>query len=125
MDENQLSYKVIGIALDIHRHFGPGCLESIYAQALVYDLEEAGLIVRKQVPIPYKYKNLSMTSAFRADIIVNDILLIELKSTIKLEPVHSSQTLTYLRLMGLKLALLINFNEKLLRNGIHRIVNNL
>jgi GxxExxY protein len=125
VDENQLSYKIIGAAIEVHRHFGPGLLESAYEKALRYELEQAGLVVKAQVCIPYRYKTISIDSVFRADLIVNDLVVVELKSIEKLDPVHFSRTLTYLRMTGLKLALLINFNEKLLRNGIHRIVNHL
>ena len=125
MDENELSYKVIGIALKLHSSLGPGLLESAYECAFAYDLIENGLYVQRQQPISFVYKGIKLESAYRADLIVNDKLLIEMKSVEQLAPVHYAQTLTYLKLSGRKLALLINFNENSLKNGIHRIVNNL
>jgi GxxExxY protein len=125
MSENEIATKIIGIALDIHRHFGPGLLESAYERALIYDLEESGFDVKKQMCVPYQYKKVLINAAFRIDIVVNDLVLIEIKSVEELDPVHFSQTLTYLRLTGIKLGLLINFNTNLLKNGIHRIANNL
>jgi GxxExxY protein len=125
MDENDLSYKIIGAAIEVHRHLGPGLLESAYERALGYELTKAGLAVKTQVRIPYKYKEISIESVFRADLMVNDLVFVELKSVERLDPVHFTRTLTYLRMTGLKLALMINFNEKVIKNGIHRIVNHL
>jgi GxxExxY protein len=125
MSEDEISHKIIGCALEVHRHFGPGLLESAYERALVYELVKAGFAVKTQSSIPYKYKEIVIESPFRADVIVNDKVIVELKSILKLDPVYFSRTLTYLRLTGLKLVLLINFHEKMLKSGIHRIVNNL
>ncbi len=125
MNENELSYKIIGIALKLHSALGPGLFESVYECALSYDLSAAGLQVEKQRPIPFVYKGITMESTFRADFLINDKVLIEMKAVETLAPVHFAQTLTYLKLSGKKLGLLINFNEKHLKNGIHRIVNNL
>jgi GxxExxY protein len=125
MTENELSYKIIGAAIGVHKALGPGLLESVYERALEYDLIEAGLTVESQVCIPFHYKKIKLPSAFRADLIVNDLVLIELKSVEQLAPVHFTRTLTYLRLSKKKLALLINFNVKALKEGIHRIVNDL
>jgi GxxExxY protein len=125
VDENQLSYKIIGAAIEVHRHFGPGLLESAYEKALAYELTLAGLAVKTQVSIPYRYKEISIDSVFRADLLVNGLVIVELKSIEKLDPVHFTRTLTYLRMTGVRLALLINFNEKVIKNGIHRIVNQL
>src|SRR5215212_4263243 len=108
MSEDGLSHRIIGYALEVHRHFGPGLLESVYERALVYELKEAGFDVKTQWYIPCKYKKMSIDTAFRADVIVNDLVLVENKSVSALEPVYFSKTLTYLRLAGLKLALLIN-----------------
>lgn len=125
MTENQISYKIIGVAIDLHKNIGPGLLESVYESAFAYDLEEVGLEVQKQVAIPFIYKEIRQEIGFRIDLLVENKVLIELKSIEKLAPVHFAQTLTYLRLSNLKLGLLINFNSTLLKNGIHRIVNNL
>lgn len=125
MDENGLSYKVIGTALELHKDIGPGLLESTYENALAYDLRVAGLEVKQQVPMPFIYKEIKMDVGYRIDILVESKIIIEVKSIECLAPVHYAQLLTYLKLSNLKLGLLINFNCKLLKEGIHRIVNNL
>ena len=125
MDENETSYKIIGAALQLHTMLGPGLLESVYETAFEYDLKKLGLDVKRQLPITFVYKEVRMESAFRIDLLVNDKVLIELKSVETLAPVHYAQTLTYLKLSKKKLGLLINFNERSLKSGIHRIVNNL
>ena len=125
MDENQLSYKIIGIALELHKSLGPGLLESVYETALAHDLAESGLEVKRQAALPFVYKDIRMEAGFRIDILVNEKVVLEIKSIDALAPVHFAQTLTYLKLSNLKLALLINFNVKSLKEGIHRIVNRL
>ena len=123
--ENELSYKIIGAAIGVHKALGPGLLESVYERALEYDLAELGLTVASQICIPFEYKKIKLPSAFRADLIVNDLVLVELKSVEVLAPVDFTRTMTYLRLSQKKLALLINFNVKSLKEGLHRIVNGL
>jgi|SRR5699024_8007103 len=125
MTENELSYKIIGIAIELHKSLGPGLLESVYEKALAYDLKEAGLEVKTQVAMPLVYKKIHEDIGYRLDILVENKVIIELKSIEKLAPVHFAQTLTYLKMADKKLGLLINFNTKILKNGIHRIVNNL
>lgn len=125
MNENEISYKIIGLAFNLHSTLGPGLFESVYECALAYDLTEAGLEVERQFPIPFVYKGIKLESTFKADLLVNNKVLIEMKSAEKLAPLHFAQTLTYLRLADKRLGLLINFNEKHLKDGIHRIVNNL
>jgi GxxExxY protein len=125
MTENEISYKIIGAAIDLHRNVGPGLLESAYENALAFDLKEMGLEVRQQHPMPFVYKDVKQEVGYRVDLIVNQKVIIEVKSIENLAPVHFAQTLTYLKLSGLKLALLINFNTKVLKDGIHRVVNNL
>ena len=125
MTENEISNKVIGIAIDLHKSIGPGLLESAYENAFAYDLRQAGFDVKQQVHMPFIYKEVKLDIGYRIDLIVNDKIIIEVKSIEALAPVHFAQTLTYLRLSGLKLALLINFNSKLLKDHIHRVVNNL
>ncbi|MBN1250557.1 MAG: GxxExxY protein [Bacteroidales bacterium] len=125
MNENEISYKVIGAAIELHKTVGPGILESAYENALAYDLKEMGLDVKQQYPMPFIYKNVKQDIGYRIDLIVDNKVIIEIKSVETLAPIHFAQTLTYLRLSGLKLALLINFNSKLLKDNIHRIVNNL
>ncbi len=125
MTENEISYEVIGVCLELHRALRPGLLESVYEQALAYDLREAGFSVSTQVALPVVYKEIRMEAGYRADIIVENKLLIELKSVEALAPVHFSQTLTYIKLSNIKLGLLINLNSAKLQDSIHRIVNNL
>ncbi len=125
MNENEISYKIIGIAIELHKTLGPGLLESVYEAALAYDLREIGLEVKKQVPMPLVYKEIRQDIGYRIDLLVENKVIVEIKSVENLAPVHFAQTLTYLRLSDKKLALLINFNTKLLKEGIHRIVNNL
>ena len=125
MNENEISYKIIGAAIEIHKTVGPGLLESAYENALAFDLREMGLHVKQQVPMPFFYKNVKQDIGYRIDLVVNDKVIIEVKSIETLAPVHFAQTLTYLRLSEMKLALLINFNSKILKNSIRRIVNNL
>jgi GxxExxY protein len=123
--ENELSFKIIGCALDLHKELGPGLLESAYQAALAYDLKKIGLNVETQVPMPFVYKEVKQDVGYRLDLVVEKKVIIEIKSVELLAPVHFAQTLTYLKLSGYKLGLLINFNTKILKEGIHRIVNNL
>lgn len=125
MTENELSYQVIGVALELHKNLGPGLLESTYESALKYDLEEAGLGVQQQVPMPFVYKEVKMNMGYRLNLVVENKLVIEIKSLENLAPVHYAQLLTYLKLSNIKLGLLINFNTKFLKSGIHRVVNGL
>lgn len=118
MNENEISYKIIGIAIELHKNIGPGLLESVYQNALYYDLKQAGLNVACQVPMPFVYKEVKMEVGYRIDLIVEGKVLIEVKSIEMLAPVHYAQTLTYLKLSGLKLGLLINFNIKTLKDSI-------
>jgi GxxExxY protein len=125
MTENEISYKIIGAAIELHKNIGAGLLESAYEAALAYDLREIGLDVKQQVPMPFIYKEVKQDIGYRIDLIIENKVIIEIKSVENLAPVHYSQTLTYLKLSGLKLGLLINFNTKTVKEGIHRIVNNL
>jgi GxxExxY protein len=125
MTENELSYSIIGAALLLHKALEPGLLESVYEAALAYDLRESGFHVQCQVPMPLVYKEVKQDVGYRLDLLVENKVIIEVKSIENLAPVHFAQTLTYLKLSQKKLALLINFNTKVLKDGIHRIVNNL
>ncbi|MFC2101238.1 GxxExxY protein [Bacteroidota bacterium] len=125
MTENEISYRIIGAAIELHKAVGPGLLESAYENALAYDLRDAGFDIKQQTPMPFIYKNVKQEIGYRIDLIVNNKVIIEIKSIEVLAPVHFAQTLTYLRLSGLKLALLINFNSNILKDHIHRIVNKL
>ena len=125
MTENEISHKVIGAAIGIHKNIGPGLLESAYENALAYDLSNLGFEVRQQVPMPFIYKNVKQDVGYRIDLLVNKKLIVEIKAVETLAPIHYAQLLTYLKLSGLKLGLLINFNSKMLKNCIHRVANNL
>lgn len=125
MTENEMAKIVVDCCYKIHTTLGPGLFESVYEKALIYELEKRGLNFEQQKGIPVYYDNIKMEMGFRADIIVENKVILELKSQEVLAPVHSKQLLTYLRVTGLKLGLLINFGEALIKNGIHRIVNNL
>lgn len=109
----------------MHKTLGPGLLESAYENALSYELRNIGLQVKQQVPMPFVYKEIRLDVGYRIDIIIENKVIVEIKSVETLAPVHYAQVLTYLKLSEIKLGLLINFNTKLLKDGIHRIVNNL
>lgn len=126
MDENEISYKIIGTAIELHKTIGPDLLESVYETALAYDLRELGFDVKQQVPRPFIYKNIKMETGFRMDLLVEDKVIIEIKCVEKINDVHLAQTLTYLKLSNKKLGLIINFRNSVLKNGgIKRIINNL
>jgi len=125
MTENEISHKIIGEAIKIHKSIGPGLLESVYEQALMYDLKQIGLNVKNQVPMPFVYKEVRQEIGYRLDLLVEDKIIVEIKAVENLAPVHFSQLLTYLKLSNKKLGLLINFNTKYLKNEIHRVVNQL
>ena len=125
MTENELSYEIIGTAIEIHKNIGPGLLESAYENAFTYELKEKGFQVKQQVPMPFIYKNIRQEIGYRLDLLVENKVIIEVKAIETLAPVHFSQVLTYLKCSKLKLGLLINFNSKTLKDNIHRIVNKL
>jgi len=125
MTENDIATKIIGIAIELHKKLGPGLLESAYESALAFDLKEASLNVERQVPMPFIYKDVNLETGYKLDLIVENLVIVEIKSVEALVPVHFAQLLTYLKLSDRKLGLLINFNTKLLKEGIHRVVNNL
>jgi GxxExxY protein len=122
---NALSHRVIGAAISVHRELGPGMLESVYEPCMHVELLAAGLRVARQVPVPVTYRGQTLDCGFRADLIVEDTLLVEVKSVEQVRPVHLAQVRSYLQQTGLKLGLLINFNVVSLREGIRRIVNGL
>jgi GxxExxY protein len=125
MKENDIGERVIAAAIHIHRALGPGLLESVYETVLEYELKKRGMAVRRQQLVPIRYEGLNFDEGFRADLIVNDCVLLELKSIAQLTLVHRKQLQTYLRLTGLRLGYLLNFGEALLRDGIVRAVNGL
>ncbi len=126
MDENEISKHIVGCALEAHRTLGgPGLLESVYEEALCWELAQRRLKVERQVVVPVLYKGQILTTPLRLDVLVEKAVVIEVKATSAYNPLFEAQALTYLRLLNLKLALVINFGEKLVRDGIHRVVNGL
>lgn len=125
MTENEIARIVVDACYQIHVRLGPGLLESVYARILEYELTKHGLRVRREVPIPFRYDAIAFDEGFRADVIVEEKLLIELKSVEITAPVHKKQLLTYLKLTGLTLGLLINYGAPLIKDGIFRLVNGL
>jgi len=119
--ENQISFLVIGAAMTVHKELGPGLLESVYEKCLGLELLECGLSVQRQVPIPIKYRDLVLEEGFRADLIVEDRILVELKSVQEILPIHTAQCISYLRMTGLNLCLLINFNVEVPKKGFRRL----
>ena len=123
MTENELAKIIVNICYNIHVKLGPGLLESAYKECLKYDLEEKGFTIEKELPVPIVYKNIKLEHGYRIDLLVEKKLVIEVNSVDALIDVYFAQLLTYLRLGNYKLRLLINFNVKLLKNGIKRIIN--
>ncbi len=123
MIENKLSEIIIGCAIEVHKHLGPGLLESAYQECLYYELKKKGLKVDKEKPMPIVYKEVKLDHGYRIDLLVNDKVVIELKTVEYLTEVHTAQVLTYLKLGGYKLGLLLNFNEYRLKNGLKRVIN--
>jgi GxxExxY protein len=123
MNMNQLSSKIIGAAIEVHKTLGPGLLESAYEECLCHELGIQGLLFEKQKPLSIDYKGKKLDCGYRLDIIVEKAVIIELKSCEKIEPIHKAQLLTYLKLSGINLGLILNFNVSLMRDGIVRIVN--
>ena len=125
MNENEISKVVLDAAMKVHDKLGPGLLESVYEKVLCYELAQAALHVERQVVVPIRYQDMIFEEGFRADIIVERKVILELKCVEHLTNVHKKQLLTYLRLTGMKLGLLLNFSENRLRDGITRVVNGL
>ncbi len=123
-DLNELSEIIIGKAIEVHRELGPGLLESAYESCLAFELLQEGFNIDRQKPLPVIYKGTIIDCGYRLDMVIEDAIIIEFKSVERVMPVHKSQILSYLRLSGLSLGLLINFNVELLKQGIHRVVNN-
>ena len=121
--DRDYTHKLLGCAYAVHSALGPGLLESIYEKALCYELQSQGFEVRNQVPVKVKYRDISLDMNLQLDIIVDNSVILELKSVTELLPVHKKQLLTYMRLTGIKLGYIINFNEYSLKDGIERIVN--
>ena len=123
--ENDIAKIILDKAIKIHRKMGPGLLESAYQECLFYELDKAGLYVEKQKMLPLVYEDIKLDAGYRIDLLVNDKVVVELKSIETFAPVHIAQVITYLRLSGCKLGILINFNVALLKDGFKRIVNGL
>ena len=118
----KLSERVIGSAIAVHRELGPGLLESIYEECLCFELKQSGLACRRQVSLPVVYKRIQLDCGYRMDIVVEKQLVLEIKAVEQLLPIHEAQMLTYLRLSGLRVALLMNFNSVALKDGLRRFV---
>ncbi len=123
MKENEIASVIIGQAIDVHKALGPGLLESAYKECLYYKLRESGLYVEKEKPMPLVFEEVKLEVGYRIDLLVENKVVIEIKSVEALNDVHMAQTLTYMKLGNHKLGLLINFNVTLLKNGIRRIIN--
>ncbi len=122
-DLEELATKVIHCGFEIHQHLGPGLLETAYEAVLAAELEANGHQVKRQVPVPLRYISIVVDNAFKIDLLIDDRLIVELKSVEKLAPVHGKQVLTYLRLAGLPLGLLMNFGQAMYKDGLRRIAN--
>jgi GxxExxY protein len=117
-----LTQRIIGFAIEVHRQLGPGLLESAYEECVCYELRQAGLVFQRQVPLPVIYKAVRLDCGYRVDVVVENAVILELKTVERLIPIHEAQLLTYLRLSGLRTGLLLNFNSPVLRDGIRRLV---
>ena len=125
MDINQLSSKIIGSAIEVHKALGPGLLESSYQKCLCHELRLRGISFEDEKPLPLVYKGVKLDCGYQMDLVVENAIILELKSCEKLKPIHKAQLLTYLKLSDLMLGLLLNFNVPVMRDGIKRIVNKL
>ena len=122
MDRDPLTEQAIGCAIEVHRALGPGLLEAVYEECLCHELHENGLGFQRQIPVPVTYKAVNLETGFRADLVIEKELLIEIKAVERLLPVHQAQVLTYLKLSGIPKGLLLNFNTRVLKDGIRRFV---
>ena len=120
MLENQITEKIIGCAIEVHKNLGPGLLESAYEECLYYELQNIGLVVRKQVPMPLVYKEIKLDAGYRVDLVVEDKVIVEIKSVDAIADIHKAQLMTYMKLAGVKIGLLVNFNVTRLKDGIVR-----
>ena len=123
MDKKDLTSSIIGSAIEVHRHLGPGLLESVYEECLSYELELQGLRVERQLACPIQYKGRHFDVGYRIDLFVNKNTIVELKSIKRIEPIHEAQILTYLRLLDVRYGLILNFNVPVLKQGIRRMLN--
>jgi GxxExxY protein len=123
MTENEISYKIRGIVFEIHKKLGPGLFESVYEEIMYHEIQKAGMKVEKQVPLPVIWDNLRLDRGYRIDLLIENKVIIEIKSIENIAPVHYKQLATYVKLSGLKLGLLVNFFENDIKNGIKRYIN--
>ena len=121
-EDDPLTRRIIGCAIAVHRALGPGLLESVYRECLCYELEKAGIACRREVPLPIIYGDIHLECGYRLDIVVEGLVIVELKAVESLHPIHEAQLLTYPRLSGIRKGLLINFNVRVLTNGIKRLI---
>ena len=121
---NKITEAIIGSAINVHRELGPGLLESAYEACLAFDLSDTGLFIEQQKPLPVIYKDVKLDCGYRLDLLVEKEVIVELKSVEKILPIHKAQLMSYLKLSGCKVGLLLNFNVEVLKDGITRIVNN-
>ena len=124
MDIEATASKIVNSALKVHKTLGPGLLESVYQKCLAHELENEGLNVRCEVPVPVRYNDISIDAGFRADMIIDDSIIIENKTVDQINPIHEAQLLTYLKVSNIQLGFLLNWNVTLMKNGIKRMVNN-
>jgi len=125
MDINTVSGEIVDSAIQVHKALGPGLLESAYEACLKYEMEKRGLAVQSQLLLPVYYNDIKVDLGYRIDLLVENVIIVEIKAVQKIAPIHEAQLLSYLKLSGKRLGLLINFNVKLLKDGIKRMVNNL
>ena len=121
-ENDPLTEKIIGFAINVHRHLGPGLLESAYEECLCYEIEQSGLSFRRQVALPIVYKTVRLDCGYRMDIVVQDQVIVELKTVERLLPIHEAQMLTYLRLSGCRIGFLMNFNVPMFKQGLRRFI---
>lgn len=121
-ENDPLTERIIGFAIEVHRHLGPGLLESAYEECLCYELKQNGINFRRQVPLPVVYKAVRLDCGYRIDVVVEGQVILELKSVERLMPIHDAQVLTYMRLSGMRAGLLLNFNTAVLKNGLRRLM---
>ena len=125
MNVNDITERIIGAAIEVHRGLGPGLLESAYEACLAHELVERDLRIERQKALPLSYKGVNIDCSYRIDLLVEDMVIVELKSVARIDPIHEAQIISYLKLSGYRVGLLINFNVKQLTNGIRRLVNEL
>ena len=123
MTDNELTYEIRGAIFDVYNELGPGLLESVYEEALVYELQQRGLKVERQLEVPIRYKDAELKTPLRLDLLIENTIIVELKSVEEMKPVFAKQLLTYLRLLNKRVGLLVNFSSANIREGITRIAN--